>query len=104
MNWGRAAAAAVLGIVGGVLLGLLAAMLVVWVWFDVLHLPPPNDEPKPGLEVLGLTAPVLMGLGGIGGAWVMVRRVRAGRRLGAWGWVFGLTIVLVAAWLGVIVS
>ena len=104
MNWGRAVLPGLLGLIGGAAAGLLLAMLLVYLWFAVLHLPPLSNDPKPGIAMLGWVVPIWMVTGGISGATDMVRRVRAGRRLGAWAWVFGLSIVAVMVSLGVIIS
>lgn len=101
---GRAALAGLLGLIGGAAAGLLLAMLFVYLWFDVFRLPPLNDDPKPGIAMLGGIVPIAMGIGGIAAAAGMVRRTRAGRPVRNWVIAFVLTIALVLAGLGLIVS
>ncbi|WP_085810445.1 hypothetical protein [Sphingomonas sp. TZW2008] len=100
----RAALAGLLGFVGGAAAGLLAAMLLVYLWFDVFHLPAMNDDPKPGIAMLGYAVPIMAGLGAVGGATLMVRRARSARATTLWAAAFGIAILVVVLALFLIVN
>lgn len=100
----RALWAGLLGFVGGAAIGLLLAMLVAYAWFDVFHLPAPNDDPKPGIALLGGLVPIAMTIGCVSGAIGMVRRVRTGRPIRLPATVFALAVATVLVGLAVIVS
>ncbi|QNE31715.1 hypothetical protein F1C10_07060 [Sphingomonas sp. NBWT7] len=100
----RAVLAGLLGLVGGAAAGLLAAMLLVYLWFDVFHLPAMNDDPKPGIAMLGYAVPILAGLGAAGGATLMVRRVRTARATNFWAAAFAVAILVVVLALFLIVN
>ncbi len=101
---GRALLAGLLGLLGGAAGGLLLAMLVVYLWFEVFHLPPIDDDPKPGIAMLGGIVPIAVGIGSLAGAIGMVRRVRSGRDVRRWSMAFAVTIAVVLVGLALIVS
>lgn len=104
MMRGRAALAGLLGFVGGAAVGLLLAMLIAYLWFDVFHFPAVDDDPKPGIALLGGLVPISTGIGGVAGALGMVRRVRTGEGVRLWTIAFALAIAAVAIGLALVVS
>lgn len=101
---GRAVLAGTAGLVGGAALGLLAALLFVHLWHNVLRLPPLNDDPKPGIAMLGGVVPISMALGALLGTIGMVRRVRRGQSLRPWLILFGIALAVTLAGLIAIIS
>jgi len=100
----RATLAGLIGFVGGAAIGLLLAMLFVYAWFDIFHLPSPNDDPKPGIALLGGIVPIAMAAGGMSSAIGMVRRSRAGRSTRLWYAIFGVALLIVVVGLAAVVS
>ncbi len=101
---GRAAGAGVAGLIGGATLGLLLALAFVYLWFTVLKLPAFNDDPKPGITMLGGIVPISMAIGALAGAVGMVRRAQAGRPLRIWVAIFAAALVVALVGLGMIVG
>ena len=101
---GRAVLAGTAGLVGGAALGLLAALLFVHLWHNVLRLPPLNDDPKPGIAMLGGVVPISTGLGALLGTMAMVRRARRGEPLRRWMILFALALAITLAGLVAIIS
>lgn len=101
---GRAVLVGTAGLVGGAALGLLAELLFVHLWHNVLRLPPLNDDPKPGIAMLGGVVPISIGLGALLGTSGMVRRARRGQSLRAWLILFALAVVVTLAGLVAIIA
>ncbi len=94
----RRAGLALLGFAGGAGAGAVVTLTLIWLWFDVLgHT---GNGPKPGLDWLFTLGPVLMLGGGIGLAWWLVRRARAGRGVSALVALSGLGVVALLVMLG----
>lgn len=101
---GRATLAGVAGLIGGTALGLLAALAFVHLWHNVLKLPPLNDNPKPGIVMLGGIVPISMAAGAMLGVLGMVRRAQRGQSLRAWMLIFAAAVATTLAGLVVIIS
>jgi hypothetical protein len=101
---GRLAGAGIAGLIGGATLGLLLALAFVYLWFTVLKLPTFNDDPKPGITMLGGIVPISMAAGALVGAVGMVRRAQAGHPLRAWLVAFAGALVIALAGLAMIIA
>lgn len=69
---------ALLGFAGGAVVGVIATLVAIWLWFDVLRMRGPGTGPKPGLDWLFTLGPVLGIGGGIAMAWWTLHRHRSG--------------------------
>jgi hypothetical protein len=101
---GRVAGAGIAGLIGGATLGLLIALAFVYLWFAVLKLPAFNDDPKPGIAVLGGVVPISIGLGALAGSIGMVRRAKAARPLRLWLVIFATALAIALVGLGMVVA
>ena len=101
---GRAALAGAAGLLGGAALGPLAALAFVYLWHNVLSLPPLSDDPKPGITMLGGVVPIATIAGAMAGAADMIRRARQGKALRGRIMVFAAALALILAGLIAIIS
>ena len=82
----------------------MAALAFVYLWHNVLSLPPLSDDPKPGIAMLGGVVPIATTAGAMAGAAGMIRRARQGKSLRKQMMVFAAALVLILAGLIAIVS
>ncbi|MDF2493098.1 MAG: hypothetical protein K0S66_32 [Sphingomonas sp.] len=101
---GRAVLAGAAGLIGGAAIGLLVALAFVHLWHNVLGLPPLNDDPKPGIAMLGGVVPISMGTGALLGTAGMVRRARREQSLRLWLVVFAVALAVILAGLAAIIA